>query len=272
MSVHSVAKSGFNTANDHYDKARPSYQADALSYIRRAIKAPGLINVAEIGAGTGLFTKALVVHPDWKASFKELKAVEPSPGMREVFSKTLSDERVSIAQGTFEQTGVPDGWADVVVIAQAFHWCPDFDKSSIELGRVLKPGGVLALIWNLEDRETAKWVAQVRDCIEQFEQGTPQYRLGLWRRTFDTTGYQTHFEPPQEQYWAYSLPATQEIVTDRAFSKSYIAILTDEQKTQVRAELAAILEKGDEKVWIDQKEGSFEYPYKTDLVICRRRE
>jgi SAM-dependent methyltransferase len=35
---------------------------------------------------------------------------------------------------------------------QAFHWCPDFARASAEFGRILKPGGVLALIWNLEDR------------------------------------------------------------------------------------------------------------------------
>lgn len=36
---------------------------------------------------------------------------------------------------------------------QAFHWChPDYDSAAAEFGRILKPGGVLALIWNLEDR------------------------------------------------------------------------------------------------------------------------
>jgi hypothetical protein len=40
--------------------------------------------------------------------------------MRQVFSKTVSDEqgRVSIADGTFQEIDVEDGWADLVVIAQ----------------------------------------------------------------------------------------------------------------------------------------------------------
>ena len=72
--------------------------------------------------------------------------------MREQFAKTVHDARVSAAEGTFDRTGVPDGWADVVIVAQAFHWCPDYNKASIEFARVLKPGGIVALIWNLEDR------------------------------------------------------------------------------------------------------------------------
>jgi hypothetical protein len=35
---------------------------------------------------------------------------------------------------------------------QAFHWCPDYDAAAAEFARILKPGGIVALIWNLEDR------------------------------------------------------------------------------------------------------------------------
>jgi hypothetical protein len=40
--------------------------------------------------------------------------------MRQVFSKTVSDEqgRISIADGTFQEIDVEEGWADLVVIAQ----------------------------------------------------------------------------------------------------------------------------------------------------------
>lgn len=40
--------------------------------------------------------------------------------MRQVFIKTVSDEhgRVSISEGTFQETHVEDGWADLVVVAQ----------------------------------------------------------------------------------------------------------------------------------------------------------
>ena len=38
--------------------------------------------------------------------------------MREVFSRTVKDDRITVSEGTFQSTGVEDGWADLVVIAQ----------------------------------------------------------------------------------------------------------------------------------------------------------
>ncbi|KAJ7774559.1 S-adenosyl-L-methionine-dependent methyltransferase [Mycena maculata] len=272
MSVHSIAKSGFGIGNDLYDRVRPSYHSSALSHIRNAVKVTPPINVVEIGAGSGIFTRAFLAHPEWAPAIKELRAFEPSEGMRDVFSKAVSDERVSIAEGTFQQTTTEDGWADLVVVAQAFHWCPDYARASEEFGRLLKPGGVLALIWNLEDRDAAKWVANVRDRIEVYENGTPQYRLGLWRQAFDTPTYQKAFESPQEYSTGlYALSATVDTVVDRACSKSYIAILPEDEKSKVRKDLAVMLENDLEKVWINESEGFFEYPYKTTVVIARKK-
>lgn len=89
--------------------------------------------------------------------------------MRDAFSETVKDERVTLREGTFETTGVQDGSADLVIIAQvclldvikyvkilkackAFHWCPDYDRASTEFARILKPDGAAVFIWNLEDR------------------------------------------------------------------------------------------------------------------------
>lgn len=120
-------------------------------------------------------------------------------------------------------------------------------------------------------RQAAKWVAQVRDRIERYEQGSPQYRLGHWRQAFDTAAYQKAFEPPQQQTWSAPLSATLDIVVDRACSKSYMAILPDEEISKVREELTAIVNRGEDKVWINESEGIFEYPYMTDVVVARRK-
>lgn len=81
-------------------------------------KSNGSLTYNRIGAGTGIFTRAFLAHPEWASAIKELRVFEPSEGMRDVFSKTVSDERISIAEGTFQQTSVEDGWADLVVVAQ----------------------------------------------------------------------------------------------------------------------------------------------------------
>ena len=74
--------------------------------------------------------------------------------------------------------------------AQCFHWShPDYSSSVAEFARILKPGSTLAFIWNLESRNSARWVSQVRDVYEVYEQGQPQYHHGWWKAMFETSAY-----------------------------------------------------------------------------------
>ncbi|EEB90478.1 hypothetical protein MPER_11310 [Moniliophthora perniciosa FA553] len=103
--VHTIAAKGFGEGtNSLYDRARPSYQPVALSHIRAAITSSTSLNVLEIGAGTGIFTRALLSHPEWTKDINQLNAVEPSSGMRQVFAQTVNDVRASVHEGTFDTT------------------------------------------------------------------------------------------------------------------------------------------------------------------------
>lgn len=120
-------------------------------------------------------------------------------------------------------------------------------------------------------RDGALWVAKLRNRIEKHEAGTPQFRLNLWRQAFDTSSYQESFHPPQEKVWTYNLPATVDITVERACSKSYIAVLSDDQKSKVVDDVKAILEEGEGKVWTDENQGVFEYPYKCCVVVSHKK-
>ena len=120
-------------------------------------------------------------------------------------------------------------------------------------------------------RDEASWVAQLRDRIERHEEGTPQFRLFLWRQTFETASYKQSFLPHVEKIWPYTLETTLENAADRACSKSYIAILPDDAKSEVRKDVAAIISRGEDKVWIDEQKGTFEYPYKCYVVIAQKK-
>jgi len=243
-----------------------------------------------VGAGTGIFTRALLSHPAWASSelpggIKALRAVEPSAGMRTVFERSLPKEyaaKVSVREGTFDRSGVQeDGWADVVVIAQAFHWCQDLDAACAEFARVLKPGGVLCLVWNVEDTDAAPWAAHLRALYERYESSSiPGWHLGHWRAFSSTPSYVSAFssplssakEQPEERAWPNAVPATAELVRERALSKSYVAVLPADEKASVETEVRWIVEEeGEGKVWLDREGGVFEYPYKTVLVAARRK-
>ncbi|KAF9053759.1 S-adenosyl-L-methionine-dependent methyltransferase [Hymenopellis radicata] len=245
--------------NELYDRARPSYQANALAAIKEAVAAKSSLNVVEIGAGTGIFTRAFLKHPDWSDAIKELRA-------------TVDDKRVTVSDGSFTESGIPDGWADLITVAQVrIPLVPDYDAASAEFARILKPGGTVAFIWNLEDRDAARWVAQLRHAYEQHEGGSPQFRLGLWRQTFDTASYQKFFKPPVEKTWSYVLEGTVGLTADRVNSKSYIQVLPDNVRSKVLAEVKETVARGDDLKWIDEGKGIFEYPYQTFLVISDKK-
>lgn len=95
------------------------FSTDVLLQLTLSIIMP---HCSRIGSGTGIFTRALLSHSSFSSSVKELKAVEPSEGMRNFFVKstveTDSERRVSVRDGTFDNTHIEDGVADVIVIAQ----------------------------------------------------------------------------------------------------------------------------------------------------------
>lgn len=120
-------------------------------------------------------------------------------------------------------------------------------------------------------REGAQWVAQLRDRVESHEAGTPQFRLELWRAAFSTAGYTENFEPQEEKLFSYKLLGTEDIVVNRACSKSYIAILPEDEKTKVVEDVKGIVQRGDGLVWTDKEKGEFEYPYRTLVINARKK-
>lgn len=70
-----------------------------------------------LACGTGKLTGALLGHPEWKSSIVEIKGIDPNDDMRAVFAKAVKDTRASVSAGTFDDTGVPDNWADLITVA-----------------------------------------------------------------------------------------------------------------------------------------------------------
>ncbi|KAG0704241.1 S-adenosyl-L-methionine-dependent methyltransferase [Suillus ampliporus] len=272
ISVHPTAQSGFGTGtNELYDRVRPSYPSESLSYIRQIPKGTAPLNIVEIGAGTGIFTRGLLNHPEWATSIGALRAVEPSDGMRDFWTKAVKDDRATIVNGTFDNTGVEDGWADLIIVAEAFHWCLDHGKALAEFARILKNDGAVVMIWNLEDREAADWVAQFYERRKVHEKGTPQFRPDLLRQAFSTPEYTSLFHPLEETKLPYRALATEQIITERALSWSYISVLPPDEKAKLAEDIKVILERGDGKVWINKEEGTYEYPHTSLIVVSRKQ-
>ena len=141
----------FGRAVDEYERARPSYPQEAVDWL----VPDGVRTVLDLGAGTGKFTRSLV------ARGLEVIAVEPDDVMRAALAAALPPVRA--IKGTAEAIPVPDASVDVITAAQSWHWV-DESRALPEVARVLKPGGSLALVWNLRD-ESVPWVKRLGEIM-----------------------------------------------------------------------------------------------------------
>ena len=140
MSNLDATKRFSNRAND-YVKYRPGYPVRAIRYLcERGINADAV--VADVGSGTGILSKLLIPYA------RHVFGVEPNAAMRSEAEEVLGRlEKFTSIAGTAEDTGLPDSFIDVIVVAHAFHW---FDQEAAvkEFKRIAKKPALLAVLWN----------------------------------------------------------------------------------------------------------------------------
>jgi ubiquinone/menaquinone biosynthesis C-methylase UbiE len=222
---------GFNNKADAYDHARPRFPLDAIRDVLASLSldtSDSGTNVAmcDLAAGTGIFTRNLlaVLQEQSQLSRVAVDAVEPVAGMREKLTETTSgaEQLRRVLEGTAQRMPVADGSYDVVWIAQAFHWFATIE-SLREVRRVLKPGGTLVLVWNMEDRDAAAWLGELRDVYEQYDIGVPQYRKGTWREVWQTDEAKALFGDLVPRAYTHAQLRTRAQIHQLVSSKSYIA-------------------------------------------------
>jgi len=131
MSIHEAALEGFGRGASAYERGRPSYPQPAVDWmLERLSIGPGRV-VADLGAGTGKFTRLLV------ASGARVLAVEPVAGMRAELRRAVP--AAEVVDATAQAIPVQDGELDAVTAAQAFHWFAS-ERVLVEIHRALRPG------------------------------------------------------------------------------------------------------------------------------------
>lgn len=137
----------FSNRVENYVRYRPGYPVEIVEMLHRNGVAETAV-VADIGSGTGLLSEIFL------EAGHGLYGVEPNEGMRAAGEEYLAQyERFHSVNGTAEETTLADESVDLIAAGQAFHWF-NRDKTKVEFQRILRPGGVVALIWNnqLEER------------------------------------------------------------------------------------------------------------------------
>ncbi len=124
-----------------YDRARPTPPLALLDLLTQVIGMPRPALVVDLGSGTGLSTAI------WGERAERVIGIEPNADMRSEAARKVAGHpyaaHIEYRAGLAHQTGLPDGYADVVTAAQSFHWMEP-TATLAEIARILRPGGLFA--------------------------------------------------------------------------------------------------------------------------------
>ncbi len=221
----------------------------------------------DLGAGTGKLTETLA------GLGHSVTAVDPDPGMLAVLARKLPQVRV-IEAGA-EQIPLPDASVDVVTVAQAWHWLKQPD-AALEIARILRPGGRLAVAWHNRDLQVP-WVAELNALA-----GVPGWANGLNARAAEPgptgptgptgRGDQAQvdlsiaeFGPVEHATFAYTLRMPTAALVDLVSSWSYVATRPDRDEVLEQVEQLA------ERVAAEEgNSGELGLPHRTECYRASR--
>lgn len=250
--MHKDPTKRFSEKVHNYIKYRPDYPAEVIEYLKKETGLTSDSLVADIGSGTGIFTRHLL---DMGC---KVFAVEPNNPMRLGAEEQLKayPNFISIS-ATAENTLIPDHSIDLIVSAQAFHWFI-VDSARKEFQRILKPGKFVAIIWNkrLEDVD-----AFSLSYDELLQQQTPDYKE-VNHRKLNHNDFAAFFK--NGNYKKISFPNHQLFDEDgligRASSSSYVPLPDT-------AEGQAFINKLKQLFAKYQQNGSVTFHYNTEVYL-----
>ena len=232
MPVHDEAARGFERGAGDYEAARPSYPDGLVELLIRELDIGSGSRVLDLAAGTGKLTRLLV------PTGADLVAVEPVAAMRATLADTVPSAEA--LDGTAEAIPLADASVDAVVVAQAFHW---FDAPAAlgEIRRVLRPGGGLALVWNVRDT-SVDWVKRFGEILVErgggeadrgsafLETGKPYAERQDWAAIVADAG---GFTTVATETMPYEQQIDPDVLVARAASTSFVSALPDDQREKV---------------------------------------
>ncbi len=217
-----------------YAKYRPQYSDEYKNFIQKTICKDS--TVADIGAGTGIHTKIIAEIADF------VFAIEPNGEMLDELQSQLgSENKIKAMQRQAEDTGLPNGSVDYITVAQAFHLF-DREKSLAEFQRILRPSGILILVWN--SKEHNKLFYDNEAVIRHY---CPCYRREVHARSFSDNSYKDCFTPNSYTYTCIHQDGTEfldkKTFIMRTLSASYAITPTDDNFDAMINELGTVFDR-----------------------------
>jgi SAM-dependent methyltransferase len=242
--------SSFGEVATNYDNFRPGPPSAALDWILRgrAVSA-----VVDLGAGTGACTKMLLERAD------QVTAVEPDDRMRAVLATEVP--AADTVDGRGEAIPLPDASVDAVFASSSWHWM-DPVPTLLEVGRVLRPGGTLGVVWSGPDPE-GSFVQQARALLESQPASLSSDETGSTDATADETladlvladgdrpistleipiYHDIPFDQPEHETFTWDVAVTADDLIGLLGTFSWIILMPEDTRTRVLTEARRLLKE-----------------------------
>jgi SAM-dependent methyltransferase len=227
----------FGRTAREYELGRPEWPDELLD---RVIADLGLgldAAVLDLGAGTGKLTRLLVPR------FARVVAVEPDGAMRAVLEEVVPG--AESRAGSAEAIPLADDEVDAAFSGEAFHWFASRETVA-ELERVLRPGGTLAIFWNIFLDAESRLDDEVEAVLEEAvarggTPGLPRVLSGQWREPLA----ESRFGELQEDELVRDVVYTREAWIANMLSVSSIAHQPEEDRARLAERLRELVPPGE---------------------------
>jgi SAM-dependent methyltransferase len=234
----------FEQIAEAYEQGRPGYAEAALD----AVELPADAVVLDLAAGTGKLTRQLV------ARYARVIAVEPLDGMRAVLERVVPEAEA--LKGSADAIPLEDASVDAVFVGEAFHWFAG-DDVLVEIARVLRPRGALAILSNQKDGDfepplpEAFWARYRSGALQKPPEQS--FSTGLWRAPFPGP-----FGPLRETSYPNPVELDRAMILAQVSSWSMVAALPEADRKRLLADLAELV-----------PDGTYLHRLRTDLFLTR---
>lgn len=228
-----------------YAKYRPSYPAGAIDLLETHCGlTPGAVAV-DLGSGTGILSALLLQRG------ARVFGIEPNREMRGYSDQALGGDFHSV-DGTAESTRMPDGFFDLMVAGQAFHWF-DPQQTRLEALRILKPAAWAALLWNERPKGVVPFLEEYEALLRRH---APEYDAVAQLRAQEEGIARFFGGPPRRAAFENQQVLDFGGLAGRVMSSSYAPARDRPEHEPLMAALREVFDR-------HQRDGTVVFPYQT---------
>lgn len=242
----------FGNRVENYAKYRPSYPNEILESINEKMQKKSDYIIADIGSGTGIFSKLLL------KTEKIVFGIEPNFEMREYAENYFVENKKFISiNGTAENTGLKENSVDLITVAQAFHWF-EVEPTKKEFIRIAKDDAYLMLIWNDRKIEKSGFSYEYEEMLKK---ECSEYSEVSHKNIIDKD-IEEFYSPNKVEKIVFSNSQifNYEELKGRLMSSSYVPVDNKEKMDRILKNLADIFER-------NSQEGKVKFEYNTTVYM-----